>query len=49
MSDYENAKARVEPTWRCGHPRTAENSANIGGERRTCRICRLALRKRLGK
>lgn len=29
-------------TWNCGHPKTPENTRNIGGNRVACRECRLA-------
>lgn len=29
-------------TWKCGHPRTPENTAPVGGKKVTCRTCRRA-------
>lgn len=35
----------MTPTWKCGHPRTPENT-KLHGVRRVCKVCRLSLEAR---
>lgn len=33
-------------TFRCGHPKTPENTTSVGGDRTACRQCRLEYKER---
>ena len=35
----QSEEAQARPTWRCGHPRTPENTKTVGLVRSACRTC----------